>query len=91
MDWSTIWGAVSLISFIRPELEGTVLVRTVLIVHICDAVVCRLIAANSGRDKRLWTIGGLVLGIWALGVLLFLPKRKAQTRAPVLRVTRLRR
>lgn len=91
MDWPTIFGTVSLLSFIRPELEGTVLVRTVLIVHICDAVLCRLIAAHSGRDQRLWTIGGLVLGIWALGVLLFLPNRKAEARAPGAPVTRLRR
>jgi len=74
MDWQTLLGYFSLLSFIVPDLEGTVLARTVLIVHICDAVLCHLIAGHSGRDKVLWTVGGLLLGIWALGVLLFLPK-----------------
>jgi hypothetical protein len=79
MDWQTLLGYFSLLSFIVPDLEGTVLVRTVLTVHICDAVLCHLIAGNSGRDKGLWTVGGLLLGIWALGVLLFFPKWQPKT------------
>ncbi len=79
MDWQTLLGYFSLLSFIVPDLEGTVLVRTVLIVHICDAVLCHLIAGHSGRDKGRWTVGGLLLGIWALGVLLFLPKWQPKT------------
>lgn len=74
MDWPALLGYFSLLSFIEPELEGAVLVRTAFVVHVCDAVLCRLIATHSGRDKGLWTIGGLLLGIWALGFLLFLPK-----------------
>jgi hypothetical protein len=79
MDWPSLLGVFSLLSFISPDLEGAMLVRTVLIVHICDAVLCRLISAQSGRDKGLWTLGGLLLGIWALGVLLFLPRRQPKT------------
>jgi hypothetical protein len=81
MDWPALIGAFSLLSFIKPDLEGAMLVHTVLIVHVCDAVLCRLIATHSGRSRELWTAGGLVLGIWALGILLFLPRPRPKTSA----------
>lgn len=53
------------------------LMRTALVVHICDAVMCRLFAHNNGYPKNLWTLLGFLFGIWAIAVLLVLPRRVA--------------
>ena len=57
------------------ETEPTVLLRTAVLVHICDAIMCRVFAHNSGYSKRLWTVLGLVFGIWAVALLIILPPR----------------
>jgi len=44
-------------------------------VHVLDAILCRVIADHSGRRKNLWTVAGLLLGIWALGTLFLLPAK----------------
>jgi hypothetical protein len=76
MDFQTILGYFSGLYFIRPDLEASTLLRTAFVIHVTDAVLCRLIAAQSGRNKNLWTLGGLLLGIWALGALFLLPDSK---------------
>jgi hypothetical protein len=45
-------------------------------VHILDAILCRVIAGHSGRQKLPWTVAGLFFGIWALGTLFLLPAKK---------------
>jgi hypothetical protein len=57
-----------------PGMPLETLLRTTLIVHTCDAVMCRLFAHNNGHPKNLWTGLGFVFGIWAVGVLLLLPR-----------------
>lgn len=78
MEFETILGYFSGLYFIRPDLEASTLFRTAFIIHVTDAVLCRLIATQSGRNKNLWTLGGLLLGIWALGALFLLPARKQE-------------
>jgi len=51
------------------------LFRTTDLVHVLDAILCRVIAGHSGRRKNLWTVAGLLLGIWALGTLFLLPAK----------------
>ena len=75
MGFYTILGYLSGLYFIKPDLEPSILIRTALLVHILDACLCRLIAANSIRNKNLWTLAGLVFGIWPLGTLFLLPAR----------------
>ena len=60
------------------HMEPAVLVRTVLVVHLCDAVMCRLFAHNNGYPKKLWTVLGFVFGIWAVAVLILLPRRSRE-------------
>jgi hypothetical protein len=56
-------------------MEPATLFRTAALVHVLDAILCRVIAGHSGRRKNLWTAAGLLLGIWALGTLFFLPAK----------------
>ena len=69
--------------WISPELTAATLLRTVLVVHICDAMLCRLFAHNNGYSKNLWTTLGLRLRHLGGRVLLVLPKRAEPRREPV--------
>ena len=75
-DWITLLGYASGVYFIKPDLDVHALMATVLAVHLCDGVLCLVIARHSGRNRVGWTLAGLVLGAWgALPLLL-------QGRAP---------
>lgn len=75
-DWITLLGYASGVYFIKPDLDVHALAATVLAVHLCDGVLCLVIARHSGRNRVGWTLAGLVLGAWgALPLLL-------QGRAP---------
>ena len=76
MSWDVVLGYVTGLRIISPEITPATLLRTTIIVHIVDAVLCRLFAHNNGYSKNLWTALGLVFGIWAVAVLLLLPKRE---------------
>jgi hypothetical protein len=67
---------------LAPDLPFDALWRTALIVHTCDAVMCRLFAYNNGYPKNLWTLLGFVFGIWAVAVLLLLPRRAGANGPP---------
>jgi len=70
-----VLGYLSGIYWLRADLDSSSLVRTVIVIHALDGLLCRLIAAHSGRNKQLWTVLGWVLGIWALATLFLLPKK----------------
>lgn len=76
MDFATILGYFSGLAFIKPDLDSATLMRTAVLVHALDAVLCRVIAGHSGRRKLPWTLAGLILGLWALGALFLLPSKK---------------
>jgi hypothetical protein len=76
LDFYHLFGYLSGILFIKSEMDATTLVRTAGLVHILDAILCRVIAGHSGRPKLPWTIAGLVFGIWALATLFLLPAKK---------------
>jgi hypothetical protein len=61
--------------FVKPDMEPATLLPTAALVHVLDAILCRVIAAHSGRRKNLWMTAGLVFGIWALGTLFLLPAK----------------
>lgn len=75
MSWDVALGYLTGFRWINPQLDGATLVRTVIVVHACDAVLCRLFAHNNGYSKNLWTALGFVFGLWAVAALLVLPKR----------------
>lgn len=76
MELQKLVGYLSALYFIKPDMELSTLIPTISIVHLLDAILCGIIAGNGGRNKKLWTIAGLVLGIWALASLLLLPSKK---------------
>jgi hypothetical protein len=75
VTWDVVLGYVTGLRIISPDITAATLLRTTIIVHITDAVLCRLFAHNNGYSKNLWTTLGLIFGIWAVAVLLVLPKR----------------
>jgi hypothetical protein len=76
MELQKLVGYLSALYFIKPDMELSTLIPTISIVHLLDAILCGIIAGNGGRNRKLWTIAGLVLGIWALASLLLLPSKK---------------
>jgi len=78
VDLYHLLGYLSGLLFIKSNMEPEALVRTAALVHILDAILCRVIAGHSGRHKVAWTMAGLLFGIWALGTLFLLPARKTR-------------
>jgi hypothetical protein len=76
VDFYHLLGYLSGLLFIKPNMEATSLYRTIALVHCLDAILCSVIAAHSGRRTVGWSIGGLIFGIWALGLLFLLPIKK---------------
>jgi hypothetical protein len=80
VSWEDVLGYWTGLRLLNPGLGGWTLVRTLFVVHTCDAVMCRLFAHNNGYSKNFWTAIGFVFGIWALAVLILLPKRSLPPR-----------
>ena len=66
--------------FASPPLELPSLIATALVVNTCDAIMCRLFARNNGYPPRLWTALGFAFGLWAVALLIVLPKRSTAER-----------
>lgn len=75
MTFATFLSYWSGLAFVRPELDVPTLVGTALIAHTCDAAMCRLFAHNNGYPKTTWTALGFVGGLWAVAILILLPRR----------------
>ena len=76
MDLYQLLGYFTGLLVVRPNIEPSALVPTAALVHLLDAILCGVIANHSRRSVYGWTIGGLIGGIWALGVLFLLPAKK---------------
>jgi hypothetical protein len=76
VDFYHLFGYLSGLLFIKSEMDAVTLMRTAALVHFLDAILCRVIAGHSGRQKFAWTVAGLLFGIWAVGTLFLLPARK---------------
>jgi len=75
MSWDVIVGYATGLRFFAPDIDAGTLVRTLLVIQTCQAVMCRLLAHNNGYSKNFWTVAGFVAGIWAVVVLILLPAR----------------
>jgi hypothetical protein len=82
MTLATLLGYLTGLAFVAPDLELHVLLGTALALHVCDAIMCRLFAHNNGYPKNLWTLLGFIAGLWAVAVLILLPRRAAAPRPP---------
>ena len=70
-------GVLSGLSLVAPDLPVPALLGTALGLHVCDAILCRLFAHNNGYPKGVWTLLGLIAGVWAVAILILLPRRDA--------------
>jgi len=80
VSWDVILGFFTGLRFLSPHIEPAALVHTAVVVHICDAIMCRLFAHNNGYAKNLWTVLGFIFGIWAVALLIVLPPRRLASR-----------
>jgi len=76
MDFNQLVGYFTGLLIIKPDMASASLLPTAALVHLLDAILCGVIADHSRRSVIGWTIGGLIGGIWALGVLFVLPAKK---------------
>ncbi|MBM2804950.1 MAG: hypothetical protein HW419_2843 [Deltaproteobacteria bacterium] len=76
MDFNQLVGYFTGLLIIKPDMAPASLLPTAALVHLLDAILCGVIADHSRRSVIGWTIGGLIGGIWALGVLFVLPAKK---------------
>lgn len=79
MDFYQLVGYFTGLSFIKSDMEPTALLRTAALVHLLDAVLCGVIANHSGRSRIVWSLAGVLFGIWALAALFLLPGKKPQS------------
>ena len=82
MTLLTLLGYWTGLALVAPGLDLPTLLGTALALHVCDAVMCRLFAVNNGYPKNLWTLLGLVAGLWAVAVLILLPRRDEAPSPP---------
>ena len=82
MTVAAFLGYASGVALVAPELAAPALLGTALAVQICHAIMCRLIAHNNGYPKNLCTLLGLIGGLWAVAVLLVLPRRTVPSPPP---------
>jgi hypothetical protein len=77
MTWDVVLGYFTGLRFLSTQMDPATLVCTALVVHTCDSIMCRLFAHNNGYPKNLWMVLGFFFGIWAVAVLILLPRRRA--------------
>jgi hypothetical protein len=75
MHWTESLSSFYGLHWVAGDLDPTTVLCTLLVINICNAIMCRLFAHNNGYHKNWWTGLGFVFGIWAVAVLIVLPKR----------------
>ena len=72
---TTMLPYLSGLAFVAPNLDAAAQLGTSIVLLICHGIMCRLFASNNGYPKNLWTVLGFVFGIWAVAILIILPRR----------------
>ena len=76
MSWDLLLGYLSGLYLLTPPLDHATLVRSLIVLHGLDSGMCWLFAHNNGYPKNLWAVLGFIFGVWAVGVLIMLPRRR---------------
>ncbi len=74
-DLAALLSRLSGLHFIRPDLEPHALLATLAAIHLCDGVLCLIVARHGGRHQAGWALAGLILGVWGLLPLLLQRRR----------------
>lgn len=82
MSWELILGYATGLRLLVPSIDLPTLIRTLLLIHFLDAIVCRVIAHNNGHPRNLWTVLGFIFGIWVVALLLVVPPQRSQNAGP---------
>jgi len=82
MTLATAVGFWTGLALVAPGLDLPTLLGTAVVLHCCHAVMCRLFAYNNGYPRNVWTLLGLVAGVWAVALLVLLPRRDGAPPAP---------
>jgi hypothetical protein len=77
MQWFEAVSAFYGLQWVAPQLDAVSVVMTLLVINICNACMARLLAYNNGYNKNWGTGLGFVFGIWAVAILMVLPKRQS--------------
>lgn len=72
MTWEAFFGYLTCLGFVSTDMDLATLARTAAVVNVCNAIVCRLIAHNNGRNATGWTAAGFFFGFWAVAAALLL-------------------
>lgn len=83
MTVATALNWLSGLGLVAPGLDEPTVIGTALALHVCYAFMCRLVAHNNGYGKNLWTAVGLIGGLWAVVVLILLPRRDGSAPPPI--------
>lgn len=82
-DLTELLAYASGVYFIKPDLELHALLATLAAIHLCDSILCLVIARHGGRNQTGWALAGLFLGVWAAVPLLLQRRtRGAGTTTP---------
>lgn len=71
-----VLGTVSGLRFVSPDLPHDVTIATAIAMHITYAIVCRIFAAQRGRNPERWLAAGFVTGVFAVAALLVLGEQE---------------
>ena len=74
-DLTELLAYVSGVYFIKPDMEPHAFLATLAAIHLCNGILCFVIARHGGRHQAGWALAGLLLGVW--GTLPLLLQRRA--------------
>ncbi len=77
MSWEAFIGYLTGLRFASAEMDLSTLLRTALVVNICNAVMCRVIAQNNQMRRNPWTAAGFVFGFWAVACALLVGRTRS--------------
>ncbi|MCX8073157.1 MAG: hypothetical protein N3C12_12005 [Candidatus Binatia bacterium] len=69
------------VRLLAPRLSDEYFWPTLIVIHLLDAILCRVFARNNRYSENLWTLLGFIAGLWAVVCLLLLTRRQERQRS----------